>query len=207
MTIDYSVWPDDLIPYKWNFFLAPNSTRFTSPITRSSQVLHRQGELWTATGSFIMQRAESQRLDALLDMLQGGAVSIQLWDFSRPDPLGSNLASGVVEVNGVASAGDMSCGSEGWTINSTGVLLAGDLVSIDGYLYRLSQDASSDGSGLATLNFTSPLRSDVGGSPGSEVVRTKPTVSMRLIDDAQPLRSYDGGQMVNSYTLSFVEAW
>lgn len=206
MTIDYSTWPDDLIPFRWDFHRQHNTTQFTSPITRSTQVLQRQGELWMATGSFMFQRDEAQRLDALLEMLKGAAVSIEMWDFSRPDPSGSNLG-GTVEVNGVASAGDMSCGSEGWTPSSSGVLLAGDMVGIDGYLYRLSQDVDANGSGIATLNFTSPLRSDVGGSPGSVITRTKPKVSMRLLDDSQTRASYDGAQMTYNYTISFVEEW
>lgn len=159
-----------------------------------------------ATGAFMFQRAEAQRLDALLEYLHGAATSILMWDFSRPDPLGTNLG-GTVEVNGVASAGDMSCGSEGWTITQTGALFAGDLVGIDGYLYRLSQDADANGSGVATLNFTSPLRSDVGGSPGSVITRTKPKVAMRLAADTDTRPTYDGSQMTYNYVLSFVESW
>lgn len=160
-----------------------------------------------ATGTWSLQRAESQRLDAILEMLRGAAVAIDLWDFSRPDPLGSNAASGSIEVNGTADAGDTTLNSEGWTISQSGVLLAGDMIGIDGYLYRLSQDADSNGSGIAALSLTSALRSDVGGSPGSVITRTKPKVSMRLIDDSQPMRSYEGSTMINTYVLSFMEEW
>jgi hypothetical protein len=206
MTIDYATWPDDLIPVRWDFFRQHNTTQFTSPITRSTQVLQRQGELWLATGTWMLEREESQQMDALLEMLKGAAIAIDMWDFSRPDPAGSNLG-GTVEVNGTANAGDTTLNSEGWTISQSGVLLAGDLIGIDGYLYRVSQDVDSNGSGIAALSLTSPLRSDVGGSPGSVITRTKPKVSMRLIDDSQSRRSYEGLTRVNTYTLSFVEEW
>lgn len=155
----------------------------------------------------MLEREDSQLMDAVLEMLKGAAVAIDLWDFSRPDPLGTNLASGSVEVNGTASAGATTLNSEGWTISQTGALLAGDLIGIDGYLYRLSQDADANGSGIAALSLTSALRSDVGGSPGSVITRTKPKVSMRLVDDSQSRRSYEGLTRVNTYTLSFVEEW
>lgn len=207
MSVDYSTWPTDIIPHRWDMFLQHNTTQFVSPITRSSQLLHRQGELWMVTGTFSLERAESQRLDALLEMLRGAAVSIQLWDFSRPDPLGVNTAAGIIEVNGVAAAGDTSFASEGWAIGTTGLLLPGDLVGVEGYLYRCAQSVDSNGSGIATISLTSPLKSAVGGSPGSVVTRTKPRVSMRLVDDSQASRSFEGLSQVNSYTLSFVEEW
>lgn len=207
MTIDYSTWPTDLIPINWGFFRQHNTTLFQSPITRSRQTLQRQGELWMGSGTWLLARADAQRMDALLEMLKGAAVAVDMWDFARPSPLGSNAASGTVEVNGVASAGDTSFGSQGWTPSQTGVLLTGDLIHIDGYLYRCSQDVSSNGSGIATISLTSALRTDVGGSPSSFIIRTQPKASMFLLDDNQAKPFYDGNQMTYTYNLSFVEEW
>jgi hypothetical protein len=155
----------------------------------------------------VLGRSDAQRMDALLDMLRGAAVSIDMWDFRREHPAGSNLAAAGVEVNGTAAAGDTTLDSEGWTPAESGVLLAGDLVGMEGYLYRLAQNADSNGSGIAALSLTSPLRTAVGGSPGTVITRTKPTVSMRLVDDSQSNNSYEGSTMISTYTLSFVEAW
>lgn len=193
-------WPAAVIPYNFDLFLRQNTATFVSPISRKSQVLTRQGGLWQGKASVIVDREDSQSFDAFLDSLEGPAQSFLLWDFSRPEPIGANEAAGDVTVLASASAGDMSFTTEGWNVGVSGQLLAGDQIGVDGYLYRLSQDADSNGSGHATLQLTFPLQSDL--SVGMVVTRTKPTVSVRLgqVDTMKSILS-------NYYEISFEEAW
>lgn len=87
-------WPIDLIPYRWDFYLQPNTRSFVSPLTRTRQVLIGQGPRWLGTGQFRFRgRRLEQRFEALLDKMKGQAVAVNVWDFAAKYglPLGPAL--------------------------------------------------------------------------------------------------------------------
>lgn len=89
-------WPEDLLPYQWEFYLQPNSRTFNSPMTRSRQVLVGQGRRWIGLASFrfsAQDRRRGQKLEAWLDKLEGQANTVNVWDFGQRDgrPLGPML--------------------------------------------------------------------------------------------------------------------
>ena len=87
-------WPTDLLPYRWEFYLQPNTRSFMSPVTRTRQVLEGQGPRWVGTGSFRFKtRRKEQRFEALLDKLKGQVNTVNVWDFAAKNglPLGPML--------------------------------------------------------------------------------------------------------------------
>lgn len=227
-----ATWPTDLVPVSCEFFLQFNTTKFSSPITRGSQVLRRQGEAWRcAIKTRPLLRAETQAMDARLAKLKGAFGTIKLYDFSRPEPLGSNLTQSelpntrfedsgsplvrtefsdgtefsggddVVQVWGAHLFGATQVFTRQWLPSTDGLLLAGDYVGIDERLYILTEDVNSDASGRATMSIAPPLKAQVASL--TEVVRVRPTANFRLIDDMQPNR--DAG-FLTEFHLSFEEA-
>lgn len=225
-------WPIDLQPNRCEFLLRHNTTIFQSPITRSQQALRRQGEQWVCTAGFRFSRNNAQRMDALLAKLRGAFGTIRIWDWAREEPLGPNLDRSTVPDTRFAdvgppttttftdgtvfsagssdvvvfvgqSVGSTVVSSDGWFHDMT-VLKAGDYVGLAGYLYMLTEDLVSDSVGQANMQIEPGLRADVAG--GTPIVRIRPSVEVRLVDDDQPNRgtNYDKGSY--DYTLSFVEA-
>lgn len=69
------------------------------------------------------------------------------------------VATGTPRAKGSASAGAYSIATDGWTINITGILKAGDYLKFAGHtkVYMLAADAASNGSGEATLSIMPKL--------------------------------------------------
>ncbi len=227
-------WPDDIIPERYEFLLQHNTTIFTSPITKSRQVLRRQGERWVMTASFLLERRVSQRLDALLAKLRGAYDTVNVWDFARPEPLGVNTdqstlpvtfftdGTGFAEsgsptvITGFSGGGDgvvvhtaVTPGAlifltDGWVASTAGQLKAGDYVGVDGRLYMLTEDLDSDDLGRGYANVAPGVRAAI--ADGAEVTRSYVVTEMQLVDDDQAARTLDGGGNHYQYTLSMIEA-
>jgi hypothetical protein len=116
-------------------------------------------------------------------------------------PLGKLGGSPVVNGGGIVGN---SVSTRGWTPSITGVLKAGDFISFYGHgkVYMVTADASSDGSGNATLTIEPPLL--VSPADGA-AVQTSPSFTVALAsDDVQP--QFESGDVV-SLNLDFVETW
>jgi len=220
------VWPDDIVPNACEFFLQHNTTVFESPITRTRQRLRRPGERWMCTASFRLVREKAQRLDALLAKLAGSYDTVTLGDWARINPSGDNLdktgipntffsdgtdftdntefavPDEVARLRFAAVRGASSLRAKGWMPN-TAPLDAGDYIGVGGWIYMLTDDASSDGNGFSTLNIAPRVRADTAAD--TLIVRHRPKSPMVLIDDDQPNRSIQVGTVYH-YTLSFAEA-
>lgn len=93
------------------------------------------------------------------------------------DGTASGVATGTPLVNGASQTGQ-SLITDGWTISQTGILKAGDWIQVGNYLYRILNDANSDGSGNATFDIWPDLRS----SPldNDSIIVTNPKGLFRL---------------------------
>jgi hypothetical protein len=67
----------------------------------------------------------------------------------------------------------------------------------------MTADATSNGSGVATLNFAPPLRA--APADNAAITVTNPRCTMRLVDDGQAEWQF-GLNHVYSATLNFIEA-
>jgi len=91
--------------------------------------------------------------------------------------------------------------TSGWTPNTLGVLMAGDLLEVNGELKMLVQDADSDTFGNATLVFEPPLRS---APPDmTPIITTRPCATFMLAADDIDI---EHARSLGSLTLSCMEA-
>ena len=111
-------------------------------------------------------------------------------------------ATGTPVVNGAQSAGDNTIVTDGWS-NSITALKAGDFLKFAGHdkVYMVVEDATSDGSGNATLTIEPPLRSSVADDEGITVSDVPFTV--RFADD---IAEFDGGAPnIFSFNMGLIE--
>jgi hypothetical protein len=162
------------------FGLETNTQTFTSPLTKTVQRMALGGSRWNATYSLpATTRAQAAYWKAFFDLLEGSANTFNAFDPDCKTPRGT--ATGTPLVNGGSQTGS-SLVTDGWT-HSVTVLRAGDYFSVNGELKRVTADATSDGSGNATLNFKPALRSSP--ADNAAITATRPTCTMILSDDMQ----------------------
>lgn len=103
-----------------------------------------------------MTRATFAPLDAFLVAQRGQYATFTFVLFGHESPLG--IATGTPLVKGASQTG-RSVTTDGWTINQTGILKAGDFIKFGGHskVYMITADANSDGSGNATLTIEPAL--------------------------------------------------
>lgn len=173
------------INYPLNFpsGLAPSSVRWYETnvvVTTASQfTLQRQTYEFDGSGWGLeitydpLYRSEAQPLIAFLSSLRGTRGTFLFGDTLFSTPLGTG--AGTPKVKGAGQTG-FTLETDGWSNNQL-VLKAGDLFQIDQRLYRNLTDATSDGSGNATLDIWPRLR---GHGDNADIVVTSPKGLFRL---------------------------
>lgn len=126
-----------------------------SPFTFSSQVQRHQGAVWFASLSLpAMLRSDAEAWNAFLIKLNGKYGYFLLGDPDAGTPRGTNGGSPLVA--GSSQTGN-NLDTDGWSNNET-VLKAGDYFqTASNTLHKLTDDATSNGSGEATLKFEPPI--------------------------------------------------
>lgn len=132
-----------------------------SPFTLSQQVYKHQGQAWEAEVSLPpMKRDEAEQVASFLLKMNGQFGTFLLGDPANTSPRG--VGTGSPQVGGASQTGN-SLITDGWTINTTGILKAGDWIQLGSgsntRLYKVLDDANSNGSGSATLTIWPSLRS------------------------------------------------
>ncbi len=126
-----------------------------------------QGRAWQETWAALPAGSEDvQELITTIENLYNTGATCTLTHYLLP---GSGLAAngsglGSPKVNGGGQSGT-SLMTYGWTASEAGVMKAGDCFTVPGcdVLFRVTADAASDGSGLATVTIEPPIVS--GSSP------------------------------------------
>jgi len=171
--------PTTPVAKRVRFGLMSNTTVFSSPLTKTEQVLERPGRLWM--GQFDlppMAEAEASAWQAFFLSLRGRRGTFNGYDMAKTAPRGT--APGTPLVNGASQTG-YALLTKGWTINQTGILLAGDYFGVNSRFHMVVEDANSDGAGLSTLAIEPPLRESP--SDSAAITTTAPKVIMRLASD------------------------
>jgi hypothetical protein len=184
------------------FSLIPNTMFFESPLNGATQTTELPGARWKASFSWRnLTAADARILKAWLNKLSGRAGRFYLHDYTHETPSGT--AAGTPLVKGASQSGRTLI-TDGWTPNQTNLLLPGDYFGVGSQLCIITAPISSDGSGNATLQFESPLRS----SPADNAVITinKPTAIMMLVDDEQDSFLFDEPDLTN-ISISCMEAF
>lgn len=103
----------------------------------------------------VMERADAEEWISFLLKLNGQQGTFLLGDSAAKTARG--IATGTPLVNGASQTGQ-SLVTDGWTAGVTGILKAGDYIQLGQRLYKVLNDANSDGSGNATLDIWPRLR-------------------------------------------------
>ena len=189
-------------PVRIRWGLRANTLALTSPLTGQVQTVGMPGARWFVTLEWPpLTEAQSRQIESLRAQLRGRANRLLLWHLARPALRGAG--GGTPVVNGASQTGS-SLNVSGLPNSLTNWALAGDMVGIGGELKMLTANASSNGSGQATLTFEPPLRASPGN--GSAIVVSQPTARFMLGgDDAEWL--HEPGRFISGHALDLVEAF
>jgi hypothetical protein len=148
----------------------------TNPFTGQQQVQDWQASWLEASVTYPpLTQLQAQSWIAFLMSLRGQAKVFQMGDPLTGAPRGN--AAGNPLVNGSGQTG-YSLATNGWTPDTPGILLMGDLIQIGYRLYRNLTDADADGGGLATLNIWPQIRESP--SDGDAIITTSAKGLWRL---------------------------
>ncbi len=165
------------------------------------QVRRRGGQRWAFEVNYPpMTRSEFAPVYAFCIAQRG---QYETFTFVPPvvsDPQGTATVTPVV--NGAQSAGDNTIVTDGWS-NSITALKAGDFLKFSGHnkVYMVTADATSDGSGNATLTIEPPLIADVSDNEALTVGDVPFTVS--LVNDTQEFSA--GPPNIYEFNLQLIE--
>lgn len=142
-------------------FIAQNAVAGPrSPFSHKQQIHAHSGQsLEVEITTMRLERADAEEVVAFGLKLNGRRGTFLLGDLANPAPRGS--AVGTPLVNGAGQTGQQLA-TDGWQVSTSGVLLAGDWfhvgTGLTQRLYKVLNDADSDGAGAATLDVFPPLR-------------------------------------------------
>ena len=157
------------------FYLSNRVQVFESALSGQIQTKILGGSYWKAEYTLpAMVRADWQKWVAFFDSLNGMSGTFFALCPDCKTSLGTS--TGTPLINGASQIGT-SVVTDGWS-NSTLVLKAGDFISFNGELKRVTEDVNSDGSGNATINFVPKIRSSP--SDNAPITVSSCTVPMRL---------------------------
>ena len=152
-----------------------------SPFTAAQQVYKYPGQFWEADVTLPpMKRADAEYWISFLLKLNGPFGTFLLGDPNGGTARG--VATGTPLVNGGSQTGNELI-TDGWTNSQTGILKAGDYIQLGSgstaQLYKVLDDANSDGSGNATLTIWPSLRSSP--SDNATITVSNPKGVFRLV--------------------------
>lgn len=178
--------------------ISPSYISVTHSLRR--QVRSRGVQAWQIDLSFgAMNRATFAPLWSFLTSRGGQASSFTISLPGLVTPRGT--ASGAPVVNGAAQIG-ASLITDGWANNSA-VLMKGDFIEIDGdkKVYQITEDATSNGSGQATLSLYPNMRKT---PPDGVTVHTDVVFTVALMADSLP-SSFDQCLNARGFEISLIE--
>lgn len=145
-----------------------------------------------------MTSAEAGAWTAFILKMNGQEGTVYVEDPDRQTANG--IATGTPLVKGASQTGN-SLITDGWTLSTTDIMKAGDLIEIGDYFYVVLNDANSDGSGDATLDIWPNLRSAPADNAAITVSNCK--TLMRLAGNSS---QWTTDNMKNyGITISFIE--
>ncbi|WP_263378696.1 hypothetical protein [Granulicella paludicola] len=152
-----------------------------SPFSGATQLQVWPGADWWEANITLPQMVESDAMvwTAFLSELRGMMNSFYLGDPLRVQPSGSALGSPVV--NGVNAAMATTLNTRGWTANSTGLLLPGDMLQIGVRLHRVLDAVNADANGDASISIWPSIREAT--TDGQAIILNNPQGLFRLAEN------------------------
>ncbi len=187
-------------PSRFEMRIVPNVLTFTSQYNKSQQVIDMLGERWRIImdlpddNSSLLGAAR----EAFFDRLKGPLNYISIGHQVRRVPQGTMRGSPTVS-SAIAQLGNIA------NIQTTAgaTLLAGDHLQFgsSGQLVRIMADATANGSGIISVEFSPRAR--VAVTVSTAVVWNYPTGTFRLVADGVPVSWQPG--MFSGSSLELIE--
>ena len=151
----------------------------SSPFTAQDQVVQHEGEFWTTQIKFPpMLKVNAAPIIAFLLQLRGRRGTFKIGDQDRKTIQG--VATGTIRVNGASQTGNQVA-LDGFANSTSNLFKAGDYIQIGSYLYLVTEDVTSNGSGEADVKIEPALRQGIETiSDDATVLYTNTTTIMRL---------------------------
>lgn len=195
---DVLEWPGPN-PSSLNWHLESNTKTFRSPFNGASQVVRFPGSRWKCTVEYsVLEEAQARKIEAVLAALDGeyGRVKIRDWGRDGEAPAGKPVVSDADQTGATLS-------TKGWTANTV-VLRAGDYLTVNSELKKVTADVRSNASGVAVIPIAPMLRSSPAVNSAVEV--QNPWGIFKLTDNSQGAYARAPGG-VTSMTVEFEEAF
>ncbi len=159
-----------------------------SPFTGDGDVQVHAGQWWEMEITLpAMVRADAEAWNAFLLKLNGKEGTFLIGDRSSDAPRGS--AGGTPLVKGASQTGH-DLNTDGWPVSQTGVLLAGDYIGLGAAatarLYKVLDDADSDGAGDATLTLWPEITAAASPADNAVIVTAAAVGLFRLSSNEMP---------------------
>lgn len=201
--------PRTIEPSQVTMPIMPGSLRSVSQTGVVQQRTHGQnGRIWQET--FEMLRASDADVQALLTFIE------KVWNRGESFTIehlllpGSGLAPNGLGTAGVTVSGADQTGTSlvttGWPLSTSDVVRAGDVIKIGGFntAHLITADASSDGSGNATLEIAPAIVSGSSPANGASITTTDVKVKAVIWDRGSFPKSRQP-DFYGSLTLTFRE--
>lgn len=204
-------WPDvttvlEMLPKSMENTQNPLTLALASPMNGDVNTYSLPGSRWGRTVTFRRQTYAQRRVvEGYLLQLEGQANRIRMWDFTNPTPGGTMNQTGVT-VSALAAQFAESIILTG--CGNTLTMKSGDwfevTTSAGQQLLRCTADATSNSSGVMTVNFKYRLRGSVAAT--SSVILQKP-MCMYIQMDPKLVIPYDPQGTAPEFAVSFIEAF
>lgn len=186
--------PSNFPVNSFTFQLETNTRQSVSPFNRATQTKELSGSRWKATFNLTAKKRDAMAAtQAFILALKGGAGRFWAYDFAGTEPQGTG--GGTPIIDGSSQTGRI-LNTKSWNANEI-VLKAGDYIQVGDELKMITSDVTSDGTGLAVINFEPSLRKS--HADGTSLITSNPSCIMRLIDDNQSTWKVD---VAGFYTMS-----
>jgi hypothetical protein len=147
-----------LSSYEYTLTKFQQAVTTQSPYSGSLQVQEGQAQYFELVASFqTNSRANMAAMIAAITALKG-SVGTFYFGPQGDETLPRGIATGTPRVNGAGQSGSSTIVTDGWTVSQTGIMKAGDWISINNHLHIVLEDANSDSSGNATLSIWPKVR-------------------------------------------------
>ena len=194
-----------IAPSTFSFGIRFNTQINVSPLSGAVQTIEIPGARWVADMTFTnLDRSETRELVSFLAKLKGSSGRFYLTDKSHPVQLG-NPGSSLPVVLGANQTGS-TLNTEGWEAGGNNLLLPGDYIEVNNELKVITEPVTPITGGLATINFSPPLRRSPPDNTSIIIADATPKVIMMLSDNEHQWAT-DNSAYFSNLSLSCAEAF
>lgn len=169
-----------ITPNACDWGLQSNTQNARSELNGAVQTLALPGDIWVGTLTFTNKTGSNARtLRAFLTSLRGQAGRFYL---TPPAYTRAGTGTGTPLVKGTSQTGSTLV-TDGWDINQTAAVCAGDYFNIGSELKMITADGNTNSSGEMIISFVPPIR--VSPADNLPLVITSPVATMMLQDAKQ----------------------